>query len=490
MNKVSLIKIDRIKEALCTTHRRMFLIFAQPELRPPVYDEMQPDMGNIINKVVANYVDQSCMELHFEDLVAECWAKTTQMNNDGLVKRCRTRSEYFKIYKTAIVNHVCSLVQRHRFTEKRTGVKPPPKDKRHDYHNSGHSSRPMEVRIDDPDANVQISEIDSGDDSNAYRELLEEISVRLNASEKLVLGQLISPNDSALLESRLDGERGRTFDDPVRIRIRYEHLAKGIGMKPEWFKELHESIKQKCLFMKTNREDDPRFTAAMSTLLQFFNIQIPRSTDDTTRKRALLIAAQHQYDELKDNPGIKEAMEVCGIPVPEVRNDRFRCHGIMFLKHHRACENCAAKESCELKAANFGLGEITISTKLLDSRHARTPLVAPTRRTIASVLSDERAEEILAFLEENFRRVTDDSVTYYRHKDRTGEANEPMIFSIDHMAPLRLKFVGPSDELKPSLRPESGQKGGRPSWYLPDELSIEEAINLIRAHAQTTFIAR
>jgi hypothetical protein len=225
---------------------------------------MTNDMGNIIHKVIAPYVSQHKVELHFEELAAECWAKTVKMNDEGLIDRSRTRSEYFAQYKTAIVNFVCSLVQKYVFTEKRTGVKPPPKDKRHEY-NCSHA-RQVEVRIDDPDANVQVSEIESGDDSSEYRNLLEEIAVRLSYIEQGVLNQLLSPNEEALFYARQEAELGRELDEPLRIRIRQEHLAKGIGLTVEQFHAIHIAIKQKCLFMKSQQEDDePRYTAAMFT---------------------------------------------------------------------------------------------------------------------------------------------------------------------------------------------------------------------------------
>lgn len=463
-------------------------MWSKPELRPPVYDEMVGDMGNIINKVVAPYVSQSCMELHFEELVSECWAKTTKMNADGLLTRCRTRSEYFAQYKTAIVNHVCSLIQKYIFTEKRTGVKAPPKDKRSSI--TEHTARPMEVRIDDPDANVQISEIESGDDSASFRELLEEVAVRLNYLEKGVLNQLISPNEEALFYARQEAEIGRDVGDPLRVRIRQEHLAKGIGISIEQFHQIHDSIKQKCLFMKSQQNEDPHEAAAMATLLQFFGIQIPRSIDEITRKRALMVAARHQYDRLKDNDGIKSALAACEIPVPEMRNDRFTCFGVMFQKHHRTCDNCGVKDACEVKAANFGLGEITMSSKLLGARNIRVAVIRPSRMS-AVALGDEREEEILAFLDENFRRVQQgEGPIHYRHKDRTaapGVGNEQMIFTLESASPLRLRFINPAEELKPSLSPESTVKGGRRSWMLPAALSPDESINLIRAHAQVTF---
>jgi len=478
------IAIDR---GMRPPRQRMFLIFAEPELRPPVYDEMVADMTNIIHKVVSGYVDQSCMELHFDELVAECWAKTSEMIHKGLMLRCKNRSEYFKQYKTAILNHLRSLVQKHRFTEKRTGIKPPPKDQRNTI--SGAPTKPQEVRIDDPDSGFQVSDIDSGCDAAAFRELLEEANDALTEVERLVLRQLISPCLAALLHAAQEAEIGRKWGQPLRIRIRHEHLAEALGIELVQFQKCHEAIKRKCLFMKSHQEDDPRQTAAMATLLQFFGVQIPRTIDSVVRKRALMIAALHQFDRIKDNEGIKEALRICEIPIPEVRHDRFSCFGVMFQKHHRTCNNCGAKDACELKAANFGLGEITISHKLLGSRHARVSVIQPTRSTSDSALADtEREEEILTFLDENFRTVKHQGDTCYRHKDRTEGAGMQLIFSIGkQLSPLRLRFINPADELKPSLKLESGEKGGRSAWYLPDELAADEAINLIRAHAQMTF---
>jgi hypothetical protein len=477
------------KQRFAPPKNRLFLIFAQADLRPPVYEEMVSDMANLIHKVVAGYVDQSCVELHFDDLVSECWAKTVEMNSKGLLSRCRNRVEYFKQYKTALRNHICSLVQKHRFTEKRTGIKPPPKDQRNNF--SPVSTKPQEVRIDDPDNGFQISDLDSGDDAMKMRELMEEVTVRLEPVEVMVLEQIMAHNERACWLAQQESEIGREVGEPLRVRIRIEHLAKGLGSRitPELFQQIHDDIKEKCLFMKNHMEDDPRLTAAMATLLQFFGVQIPRSIDEITRKRALMLAAQHQFDRLKDNEGIKEAMRLCNIPIPEVRNDRFKCFGIMFQKHHRSCINCGMREGCELKASNFGLGEITISHKLLGSRHARVPVIRPTFMANDTAFADsEREEEILTFLDENFRRVKHQGEICYRHKDRLDTEGMQLIFSIGKQtSPLRLRFITPADELKPSLKLESGEKGGRPSWYLPDDMNASEAVNLIRAHAQMTF---
>ncbi len=485
---------NTIDLSLVVRPRQIALIFSEPELRPPIYDEMVSDMGNLINKVVAPYVDPSSIELQFEELVAKCWLKTTEMNNRGLLDRSRTRSEYFAQYKTAIARHIYSEVQRHVFTEKRTGVKPPPKDKRNLAPNQDtESPRRQEVRIDDPECNVQLSEMESGDDSSAFREIVEEVSVRLTYVEKGVLDQLLSPNEEALTEAWLDANRGCRTDEALHIRVRHEHLAKGLGLSTEEFHRHHESIRQKCLFMKTQHEDDPRYTAAMATLIQFFGLQIPRSVDDMTRKRCLLIAGQHQYDRVKADAGIQTAMKICGIPIPEPRTTdetKLRCHGVMFQKHHRTCDNCGLRESCELKAANFGLGEIAISHKLLGARHNRVPVLQPARMGMDMAITDsERDEEILTFLDENFQRVVHMEETCYRHKDRPNSNGMNLVFSIGkQISPLRLRFINPCENLKNGLNLESGKKGGRNAWYLPEDASSAEAINLIRAHAADTFV--
>jgi hypothetical protein len=106
----------------------------------------------------------------------------------------------------------------------------------------------------------------------------------------------------------------------------------------------------------------------------------------------------------------------------------------------------------------------------------------------AAITENERDEEILAFLEENFEKVFHMNETCYKHKDRLDGKGMQLIFSVGKMvAPLRLRFINPGDELKPSLKLQSSEKGGRSAWYLPPDLAIADAINMIRAHAKMTF---
>jgi hypothetical protein len=477
-------------QKLLAPRHRLGLVFAEPELRPPIYEELVADMQHIIFKVASTYVDATCVELHFEDLVADCWAKTSAMVHRGLLTRCRNRIEYFKQYKTAILNHVRSLVQRHRFTEKRTGIRPPPKEERHTV--ASVSTKPHEVRIDDPDCGFQLADLaESGSASEGahYRELLEDVNSRLDHDGRSVLGQLLSPNGEALFVAWYEAHRGLAPGQPLRVKIRQEHLAKGVNMDLDKFQGIRDQIKRKCSFMKDHQEDDPRQLAAMATLVQFFGVQIPRSISETVRKRALTVAAQHQYDRIKDDEGIKEALRICGIPLPVVRNDRFECFGVMFLKENHTCENCGVREACEMQAANFGLNLVTMSAKLLGTRHPRTAVVKPARYPgDPAGVESEREEEIMVFLDENFRRVNHRGEICYQHKDRLEGPGMQLIFSIGReIAPLRLRFIGPAEELKSSLVLESSSRGGKPSWYLPPQLSVEQSLNLIRAHAQDTF---
>lgn len=484
-------------------HRLATIHFDKPTLRPPVYSEMLGDMGNIINKVAASYTDQSCTQLNYEELVADCWYKTTQMNADGLMLRCQTRSEYFAQYKTAISNHVCSLVQKYRFTEKRTGIKPLPKKERFKPENMQlqRSSKPVEISLNDPENDCQVAEIESGDDSSEYRELLEEVMSRLGETPRMVLRQIIEPNQEALILAGLESEIGRRTGETVRLKLKQEHLAAGIAMDADYFAKVHELIKKKCLFMKSQKfqpKDDPRATAAMATLVQFFGLQLPRTLDEIIKKRCIAIAARHQASKILNGKGevidkpIVEAMRYLNIPVPELRGDKFRCHGIMFQRHHRICMSCGLKESCEAEAANLELGEITISNKLLGTaRNARVPTIAPSafRNQLPSAIIDSRAEEIVNFLNETFKKVVHIGEICYRHRDRLEGDGKQFILSLGKQAyPFKLRFINPSEELQSSLTHESYQgRGGVKSYYLPDSLKAADAINLINLHAEATF---
>jgi hypothetical protein len=122
-----------IEQAHSTPMRRFAMMFSPPTLRPPIFDEMQDDLERLIAKVARQYTDQSCPELNYDELVAEGRAKlaTSCATNVSPLKSIPTRSRFFALFAASLNNHVRSLVHKFRFTEKRTGVKPPPKEERY-----------------------------------------------------------------------------------------------------------------------------------------------------------------------------------------------------------------------------------------------------------------------------------------------------------------------------------------------------------------------
>lgn len=85
------------------------------------------DIQRMVTRLAEQYVDPSCVNLHHDELVQEGYVKVAKVVNDGLIERVKNREDFFRYLRTAINNHMRGLVQRHRFTYKRTGLRPPPK---------------------------------------------------------------------------------------------------------------------------------------------------------------------------------------------------------------------------------------------------------------------------------------------------------------------------------------------------------------------------
>ena len=111
---------------------RLFLLFTDPKLRPPVLDEMMPDLQRVIASVAQDYCDTTTPHLHFDELMGEGNLKLAEIITKGILisDKCPTRHSFFAFFKTAVNNHTRSRVQKYRFTEKRTGQKPPPREQR------------------------------------------------------------------------------------------------------------------------------------------------------------------------------------------------------------------------------------------------------------------------------------------------------------------------------------------------------------------------
>lgn len=82
------------------------------------------EIERMIARIVSPYVDCSNPMLHFDEMQAECRAKVARIIHSGALSKCATRAKVFAFIKTALKNHITSLVKKHAFTEKRGGIKP------------------------------------------------------------------------------------------------------------------------------------------------------------------------------------------------------------------------------------------------------------------------------------------------------------------------------------------------------------------------------
>lgn len=143
----------------------------------------------MIAKAVKPYVDPGNPFLHFDELQAECRAKLARILHDGCLAKCETRAKAFAFIKTSFSNHVRSLVQKHAFTEKRTGIKPPSRQLRQpETWNGLGESRSVNLSLDDEEERFQIG---ANDPSFSRIEFLEELFQRLTEEERNVFAHVI-----------------------------------------------------------------------------------------------------------------------------------------------------------------------------------------------------------------------------------------------------------------------------------------------------------
>ncbi len=159
---------------------------SQPWITP---DDLTGDIERVIGILVNPYVDDSNPLLHRDELKAECRAKLAQILHAGHLRRCPTRAKAFGFIKTCLRNHVSSLIQKFAFTEKRTGVKSPPKSQRErSSDRNGHPKRLVVLSLDDEEAPLQVG---SSDPSFRQIEFFEELDQVLTPDEREALGHLL-----------------------------------------------------------------------------------------------------------------------------------------------------------------------------------------------------------------------------------------------------------------------------------------------------------
>jgi hypothetical protein len=521
-------------------------------------EDMMDDLIKVAVKVATTYTDNSCFALNFADLRAECLKKVVDVIKAGWLNRAKSRVEFFKVAKTAMNNHVRGIVQRHRFTIKRTGHRSPDRsgilavgdevafaDNDRQIRTTikqltddgfrlnlaspklgydGDQTRVFkaeeltrmrletnvkpDVSLDDPEIHLQVAGTEDQQSCSFDQELLEDLKVFLTPLELLVLAQLVDPNSGAYVYSYLGMTRGRKRNEPLSIKLSHQHMAEGLGIDPELFAAVHQSIKTKYMEkVMTNKPEDVRFNSALATLENIFGVQVPRSTDKVIVARLFTICARDQLEKV--SPDVEKLLTLVGAKPPVLEGDRLSCFGVLFQRNHRTCMSCGLRAACQVEAVNYGLGEITLSPKLLGSRNVRTPVLTdqqpstdnsmakpsssdvpsstPEQKPAATAPSSnsgpftptERDEALLVHLRDHYKQIKFGIDVYYTHKDGkpkcvfyTGKENEP----------FELRFCKPGEELKKTLVRKVR------SFYLPPEMTAEAAIKLIDQHADETFV--
>lgn len=468
---------------------RLLLVYDDPKVRPPVLEEMLPDLERLMGSLAAGYIDKSCQSLHFEELMGEGRRKLAAMLAKNWLVRCATRAKFFGAFKLAFKRHLASLVLKYRYTQKRTGTRPPP---RHTEFTGHEQVKNIEVSLDDPESGVQLADREVDHEDSEWHEIVEECSALLTPDELAVFNQLVQPNDRARLKAQEDAWRGLKPGDPCRIKIQACHLAYGLGRKLDIFNEdarrVEDKLRKYRAMNDEEREEYAHFSMAVSTLAQLFGVQVPRNTENIVIRRMFTIAARHQIKKVFDaggrpNAQIVELLQLVGAKVPKLHGDMLGCYGVLYSEYDRRCGMCDLRRSCETEAANVGLDKITLSPKLLGARQVRIPVILPGMPGDAvpatpdtQIIDSARDLEIIHYLNENFHRFNSNGEIYYRYRDNLSTRK---LFCIGaQAAPLRLRFCNPVNELKALLVYE------RKAYYVPDNTAVAKVIELIDRHSE------
>jgi hypothetical protein len=501
-----------------------------------LWDDVVHDLTRIAKQVAQTYQDVTCYALHADNLEAGVMARISKAmyGPANYAKRlpstALTRRNFFKIIKTIANNYARAEVQSHRFTEKRTGQKPPTKQDVKEKNDAywEHVKR-VDVSLDDIEANVQISDAHARGPLDALLE--DELHAGVRATllpvELLVFNQTLEPNADAHARALLDAERGRKEGEPRAIKLKIEHLAAGLGLTREAYVKVETAMRGKVLQyinMTKNPEQDEvaaRALAAIEELEEIYSVQIPPSTDKLIVRRLLTLVARERFEIL--TPHVAKLLTDAGAVVPQLRTDlnELVCYGALYSATHRACQGCALRAACQVDAANVGLGEVSLAPELV-TRQSRTPTLStataasvtrhddvpdgdstgagvnvPAPAPGRAVASAKRAapsttrvtpaglthsEEVMTYLTENFKRQVIKGETYFRHKVKLPDNRNVFPFLVTNIGDqISVRLCGASDVLKSAL-----VKVGQ-GYYLNPGATAVELIALIDRHADITF---
>lgn len=461
---------------------------------PEVYEDFDEDANKVVASIASRYVDPTCPMLTYEDLVQQGNYKISMLLTDSWPMKCTTRVEFFRVLKTSVNNHIKGVMQRHRLTVKRTGIKPPKKGELRDG-----PTKPVEISLDDPESHMQIGEeFDTGEvDKN---ELYHDIVARLTPLEKLVLDQMYQPNTHALMLAELDSATGGRGS--YRVSVQDRNLAAGLGISLDQFQRCQKRIRD-ATHEAMHNDDSISYAAVIGALESVFSVKVPdlmksASCNDAYKlqmRRMFTLAARHQPDKVTDD--VASMLLSVGAKVPERLSgeaSRLSCYGVLYKSSHEACQACQLASACRGESQTIGIDdEFNIDLSLMGSKALqRTPTIvdgagsalrSPEQDSAPdSQESDPRHRELMDYLETHFRKCVSKGDSYFCHRERGNGKGYP----------FRMRKVGQRYELlfcradKTDGLVDKLEKVDR-TYRLPSSLTVAQAIQLIDEHARSTF---
>jgi hypothetical protein len=246
-------------------------------------------------------------------------------------------------------------------------------------------------------------------------------------------------------------------------------------MSVEMFKLLAATVKTKLM-----EKDLP----AIATLEEVFEVHVPRSAEALLVRRLFTLAARAKVERV--TPEVADLLRTIGAEPPEVNaQDNLTCFGVLFAKNHHVCQVCQARKACAVRAANFGLDQVSLHPQLLPARaFVRTAevvgqLATPVALKIAPPLS-EREEEVVAYVGHHFRRVTtlNGKVTYAH---RSPDITRSLVMTSREGDAFRVRFCSPS----PALQSQLVRRGAE--FFASDEADAATVCALLGRHADELF---
>ena len=465
---------------LCHVHPNDF------HRRPTVFEEIYTDTEHLIQNVIHPYLDQGCVNLTEEELTSECRMKIAYLFHNRKHITIHSRYEFFKYLKTALNNHVKGQVQRHRFTLKRTGIRPPEKG---DFLAEHH--KPVEISMDDPESHIQIPEELSFD---MDEELLKDFCSFLAPLEHLVVQQLCKPNQTTAIHSLIDLWSGRNST----TKISHAHMAFGLGMDLGQFLHIRKQLQERFKDFMATQTEDYQWNASVAYLSSIYSVEVPRGMDKMIVRRLFSLAARNSLKSLTDE--VKHHLVLIKARIPVDNGLGISCFGIMYDESHTKCMGCGHRTTCVVETRSLGLDKITPHPTIL-GRPLRIPIVdvhvgeTPERPRVGSRslptipnddIVDERGIEIVNFLDSNFKQAeqsrkkdnSDDKVVSYALNGSDVPKSPIMWLGKNPDGSMSLRFTKPPKDVANKL-----VKLTPNGLYLSPSSTAREAIKLIEAHA-------